>query len=76
VKRFLQVSIVVVLALTLVLTTFSVRGPGPVIAGVNICPLVGWKTGPASCSIPSVATLLETQIRIPPAPTPNVGWKT
>jgi len=75
-KRFLQISIVVVLALELVFTTFAVRGTGPQMAGGNICPLVGWNTRPSSCSVIPVAGIIGIPYRIPPGPTPDVGWNT
>ena len=75
-KRFLQVAVVVLLAFALVFATIPVRGAGPQMAGGLICPNVGWKTGPASCSFTTVAGLLGTQYRLPPEVTPNVGWNT
>jgi len=75
-KRFLQVAVVVVLALALVFATIPARGAGPKMAGGIICPLVGWNTRPSSCSIIPVAVLPGTPLRLPPGPTPNVGWNT
>jgi len=75
-KRFLQVSIIVFLTLAMVFAAIPARGAGPQMAGGLICPNVGWKTGPASGSFTSVAVLSGTPIRIPPGPTPNVGWNT
>jgi len=75
-KRFLQVAVVVVLALALIFTAMPARGAGQEMAGGMICPLVGWKTGPANCPFTSVAGLLGTPYRLPPDMTPNVGWNT
>ena len=75
-KRFLQISVMVVLALALIFTAIPVRATGPQMAGGMICPLVGWNTRPSSCSGIPVADLLGIPYRLPPGPTPNVGWNT
>jgi len=75
-KRFMQVAVVVLLALALVFATIPARGAGPQMAGGLISPNVGWKTGPTSCSFTSVAGILGTPFRLPSDMTPNVGWKT
>jgi len=75
-KKLLQVSLIVVLALALVCMAFSVKGPGAGMAAGKVCPQVGWHTGNATCG-KSLASIQGIAFILVPTPgyTTNVGWR-
>jgi hypothetical protein len=76
-KRFFQITIIVVLALALAFTVFSFTGTSSEMAAGNICPNVGWNTRSASCSLGAALSLQEFAYQLPPGfIMPNVGWNT
>lgn len=76
-KRFYQISIIVVLALALVLTVFAFTGASSQMASGKICPNAGWNTRSASCSFGTVPSLEGfAYYRLPPEIMPNAGWNT
>jgi hypothetical protein len=76
-KRFFQISILVVLALALAFMVFTFTGAGSEMAAGNICPNVGWNTRSASCSFGATPNLEGFTYQLPPGfIMPNVGWNT
>ena len=74
-KKFLQLSILVILAIALIALAFSVKPTSSKVVIVTHCLVAGWHTGPTSCFTP-MASLhgLAFQIVLPPVFLPNVGW--
>lgn len=67
-KKLIQVSLVLVLAIAITGGPFQVAGSGPLAGGGNDCR-VGWNTGAGTC--PAVAPLYKG-----PGIKPLVGWNT
>lgn len=67
-KKLIQVSLVLVLAIAITGGPFQVAGSGPLAGGENACP-VGWNSIAGTC--PAIAPLDQG-----PGIKPLVGWNT
>ena len=74
-KKFLQISILVILALALVFSVFTVTAASSEMAAGKICPSVGWNSRSGSCALGALQSLQGlAYFKLPPPPTPQVGW--
>jgi hypothetical protein len=88
-KKFIQISVIVLFVLAVAGTIFMVRSTGTEMAGGVVCPSVGWNTGPSvgwntgpsvgwntkvtGCSAPVAGDPIFYKI-VPQLPMPCVGW--
>jgi hypothetical protein len=80
-KKFIQISVVVLFIIAIAGTVFMVRSTSSEVASGVVCPNVGWNTGPSAagatkgggCSAPVAGDPIFYKI-VPQLPMPCVGW--
>jgi hypothetical protein len=76
-KKFVQISVVVLLVFAIAATAFSATRTSSAMAARENCPNVGWNSRSFSCRsalLPSGTEALAYQLA--PGATINVGWNT
>jgi hypothetical protein len=73
-KKFIQVSVVLLVVMTIAITTLALTGTSTAMAGKAICPMVGWNARSFSCLTSSVLPDAQALAIRLPIRTPDVGW--
>lgn len=73
VKRFIQISFVVLVVITMVVTVLSLTGTDSAMAGKD-CLRVGWNSRSYTCLAVAPQDLKGEFFKLPPGILPQVGW--
>jgi hypothetical protein len=74
VKRFIQISFVVLLVIAIAVTTLSLTGTSSTMAGRESCTRVGWNSRSYDCLATAPQDLQGYRLELPPGILPQVGW--
>jgi hypothetical protein len=74
VKKFIQISFVVLVVIAIAVTVLSLTGTSSTMAGKVLCPNVGWNSRSYSCLSAAPQDLQGESFALSPRLLPQVGW--
>lgn len=72
-KKFVQISVLVLLVFAVAVTAFAAARTSSTLAGGSICPNVGWNTRVTGCLAGTLSPDLH-ELAYQVVPKPTVGW--